>query len=46
MILKSKDVNKLDLWIEDSLNLGISELKSFINGLNQDIDAMDFISNI
>jgi hypothetical protein len=39
-ILKSKDANKLHLWIEDSLNLGISEIKSFINGLNQDIDAV------
>jgi len=39
-ILKSKDVSKIDLWIEDSLNLGISEIKSFINGLNQDIDAV------
>ena len=39
-ILKNKDVNKLNLWIEDSLNLGISESKSFINGLKQDIDAV------
>ena len=39
-ILKNKDVNKLNLWIEDSLNLGISEIKSFINGLKQDIDAV------
>ena len=39
-ILKNKDVSKLNLWIEDSLNLGISEIKSFINGLKQDIDAV------
>ena len=39
-ILKNKDVNKLNLWIEDSLNLGIREIKSFINGLKQDIDAV------
>ena len=39
-ILKNKDVNKLNLWIEDSLNLDISEIKSFINGLKQDIDAV------
>ena len=31
-ILKNKDVNKL--------NLGISKIKSFINGLKQDIDAV------
>jgi len=39
-ILKAKDITKLDSWIKDSLNLNISELKSFVNGLNQDIDAV------
>ncbi|SFU63126.1 Transposase, partial [Clostridium sp. DSM 8431] len=39
-ILKEKDINKLDLWIEESLKLNISEIKSFVNGINQDIDAV------
>lgn len=39
-ILKEKDINKLDSWIEECLNLNISELKSFVNGINQDIDAV------
>ena len=39
-ILKSKKISKLDVWIENTFNLGISELKSFINGLNQDIEAV------
>lgn len=39
-MLKAKDISKLDSWIEDSLNLNISELKSFVNSLNQDIAAV------
>lgn len=40
IILKNKYVNKLDFWIQDSLNLDVSEFTSFINGLKQDIDAV------
>ena len=39
-MLKSKKISKLDTWIEKIFNLGISELKRFINGLNQDIEAV------
>lgn len=39
-MLKAKYITKLYSWIEDSLNLNISELKSFVNGLNQGIDAV------
>ena len=33
-------INKLNLQIKDSLNLGIGEIKSFINEFKYDIDAV------
>lgn len=36
-IINEKVADKLAVWIENSRALGISEIKSFINGLNQDI---------
>lgn len=39
-IISEQAVHKLDSWIEESLNLGINEVQSFINGLKQDIEAV------
>lgn len=39
-LLKSKNQEGLQLWIEAAASLQIPEFDTFINGLNQDIDAV------
>lgn len=39
-ILKKKDSNTLGKWMEGTIKLEISELKSFVNGLKKDIDSV------
>ncbi|MFD2117171.1 transposase [Paenibacillus yanchengensis] len=39
-VLKGADANQLDSWMEEAKQLGISEINSFIHGINRDIDAI------
>ena len=38
--LKSKNPNNLHLWMNKASTLGVAELKSFVEGLKSDIDAV------
>lgn len=39
-ILKGSNPDNLNLWIEQAKQLEISEINSFVNGINRDIDAI------
>lgn len=40
-IMFSKNINGLNYWINNTLDLGIAELNSFINGIKIDIEAVN-----
>ncbi|MHB8065929.1 MAG: ISL3 family transposase [Ruminiclostridium sp.] len=39
-IIFSKKTEKLDVWLEKAVSLGISGITSFVNGINRDITAV------